>query len=1175
MAWTKDQEKAINISDKNVLVSAAAGSGKTAVLTERIVSRIISGKTEADRIVVVTFTKAAAAEMKERIHKELEKALIKDPDNKRIFTQLTLLQDADITTIHSFCQSIIRTHFEEAGIDPDFRVAENGEEKLLEEDVFDEVLEGFYEENSEDFYDFITAFGGKKSDKEIEKTVKSLYYESQNNPWPEDWLDDIQAVSALTGYDELINSPVVKYLVETARRECREYEKSLLKYVDLFTPESGLSPYLENVYAEAGILRKCADAKNCEEMHEAFMGETAIESLSKAGKNADADLKKRFMAFRKKYKEYLKKNDMLFSRIVDKETGVLSELKNTSGFIDVLVRITKAFTRAYDAKKRERNIITFSDMEHLALNILVKREKDKNSLTDAAKDLKDFYDEILVDEYQDSNYVQDEILNAISSGKNRYMVGDVKQSIYGFRNARPEIFIGKYDTFPTEDSGDDQKIILQNNFRSRGTVLEGINAVFKHVMKKEFCGIGYGKDEALVPGLEYPKATPLQKVFEKEAGRINLEYVYTEEDERREGSQLEAELIAMRIRELMASGYMVYDKDEKKYRALHLRDIVILSRTTKNFTETVDVLMNAGVGAHAESKDSYLDTFELRPVISLLNVLDNPLDDIALASVMLSYFGGFTADELARIRVTDSYDLLYNNLLVFADEKNDDEILQEKAGKFLEMINNMRELAHESAVYDTIWHIIYDTGYYRYIATVESPEKRLANIELLLNQAALFAGTSYNGLFQFIRYVKKVKEAKEEAGEVSVLSENEDVVRLMTIHKSKGLEFPVVFIMGMTGGFNLITDKADFVCHDELGIAINDINAKRRTRRKTVFKKAIINRIKRDEISEELRLLYVAMTRAREKLFLVGSGKDESFEKFLKVQPGDDFGINDLYNTHNYIELCLPVALDDLEGAKYFDVNITDSSNINPDSSPEPAKTKNTEEVIKDIKIPLDKPYEFEAETHMRPKVTVTELKNGAYVSDEEKARDYRLEEAAEEINESSAGDKKNEKRKGGTTRGSAYHKLMEFLDHENEDIEGQIRELVDMGLMDEESAGMIKADDIRAFLGSGIGKRAREAYKDDRLKREQEFMIGIPQDNMTDLLLVQGVVDMYIEDEEAIILVDYKTDYVMKSDGEKVLADRYMQQLSYYAKALEQATGKPVKEKIIYSFALGKEIHL
>lgn len=1180
MAWTKDQEKAINITDKNILVSAAAGSGKTAVLTERIVKGITSGKWSADRLVVVTFTKAAAAEMKERIHKELEKALAADPENKRIYTQLTLLQDACITTIHSFCQNIIRTHFEEAGIDPDFRVAETGEVRLLESDVFDQVLENFYEENDQDFYDFVSAFGGKKSDDKIEDIVKGLYLDAINNPWPDEWFENICDISNVTDENALYDNPVIGYMLENTRMRAAGFKDSLEKMLPLLTQENGLDAYYETAMSDMRLLEKCVDASDCEEMYKSLLAGTEPGALKRAKNGADESVKTRFKNIRgdksrgKGYIGFFNTYAVLFRRITDKETGVMAEVKNTAGSLDVLVRLTKAFSNELEKQKRERNIITFNDMEHMALDILVKRENGESRLTDAAYELKEQYDEILVDEYQDSNFIQEEILNAVSNGHNRYMVGDVKQSIYGFRKARPEIFIGKYDYFTTEDICEDQKILLQQNFRSRENVLESVNCVFEHAMNKEFCGMGYGKEEELIHGLEYPEPTSLQTTFEGNAGKTCIEYIFEAEEERRDKSLLEAGLIAMKIKELFAAGYMVYDKETKGYRKLKFRDIVILARTKSNFDETVEVLMDAGISAYALSEESYLETFELRPIISLLKVLDNPLDDIAMASVMLSYFGEFDADELARVRVTDRYEFLYNNLKVFAESEDGEEALKEKVKDFLDMLDDLRVMAGESSVYDTIWRIVYDTGYYRYMATVGAGEKRLANIELLLNRAAVFSGTSYNGLFQFLRYIEKIKEAREEVGEVSVLSENEDVVRLTTIHKSKGLEYPVVFIMGATKGFRLTDDKEVVVCHDSLGIALRDIDLKRRTKKKTVFKSAVIDRINRDEISEELRLLYVAMTRAREKLYIVGTGKDEDTEKLLKVAPGEDFGINDLYGLRNYLEACMPAALS-TKGGRYFEINKISSDEIT-ETRLEPSEyNKESSEETSEIKLPVDEPYAFEGEISKKPKVTVTELKTAAHVDDEEKARDYRLEVAESETEEEKSVRENRGKRNGGISRGNAYHKLMEHLKFDDTDIQAQIDALVSKGLTDSESAGKIKTDDITCFLESDIGQRAKEAFQKGTLHREQEFMIGIPQDDISDLLLVQGVIDMYIEDEDGITLVDYKTDYVKKSDGEKVLTDRYGQQLSYYAKALEQATGKAVKEKIIYSFALGREIYL
>lgn len=1169
--WTKDQQNAIDIKDRNLLVSAAAGSGKTAVLVNRIVKRLLSGEISIDRMVVVTFTKAAAAEMKERIRKSLEKALKQTPDNLFLYNQISLLGDAPISTIDSFCQRLLRTGFEEAGVEPDFRIAEPGEIALLESDVCGEIIEKFYIEKGEEFYDFAAAFGGKKNDADIEQLVMSLYINAINNPWPREWLTKLPD-TIKSGIDvSPEQNPVLSSYFDFLKLRFKSIKESYDAFIPMLNEENGLEKYLKCALPEADHFGELLSCKDYDSLLRRIDTTEWITLPAVKDSECDVEVKKTFKELREKGKKIIKEILPGLKRINNKEEYLYPETDYIYSVVKLLTEMTLEFIDKLDKEKRDRNIVTFNDLEHLALKILVKRENGISIPTTAAKELQDYYQEIMTDEYQDSNLLQEEILNAVSNGYNRYMVGDVKQSIYGFRKARPDIFTEKYEKYDTYKDGhiseNDTKILLQKNFRSRGIVLDAVNAVFRQSMSKNCGGIDYTTDQELVPGLEYPEPQPFQKVFDNADGKVCIEYICEDNDERRPRNELEAELAACRINEMMESGRLVYDSDTGGYRKLRFGDIAILSRKKEMADVCVDVLMRAGISAYAESNESYLDTFELRPVISMLKILDNPLDDIALASVLLSYFGGFEPSEIARLKVTGRYDFLYHNLKAY---DNDDD-LYKKTKIFLSEIDDLRKKAVNSSVYDIIWEIIYETGYYRYIGTTPSPEGRFANIGLLMNRAASFSGTSYNGLFQFLRYLDRLKEARQEIGEVSVLGEYDDVVRIMTIHKSKGLEFPVVFVLGMTGRFNLTNDSERMVLKDGLGVAVSVIDTARRLKRISVFKNAIMNRIKPDEIGEEIRLLYVAMTRAREKLFLVGSGKDENVDKYIKDHSGKVFDTETLFSIKNYFEICMSAAAFN-KNNNLFDINISDSKNlITPEESKsvsQPVKKTGKKETEKSV----TEPYAYEHEIIKKPKVTVTELKRMAMESEEETAVDNRI-----------YYDKGSgitcKKGFSASERGNVYHKIMECLDmsdtEKDEDIIRQIDLMTAQGLISPQGATEIKINDIRTFLDSETGKAAVKAFSCGKLIREQEFMMGIKQDDMTDLLIVQGVIDMYIEEDDGIILVDHKTDRVGKKTGEKTLTDRYRQQLYYYKKALEQATGKKVKKCLIYSFSLGKEIEI
>lgn len=1205
--WTDDQKNAIDFHNKNILVSAAAGSGKTAVLVERIIESIVKRDMDIDRLVVVTFTRAAASEMKDRIRHRFEEILKDNPLNKKIYTQMTLLQDAQITTIDSFCLNILRTHFEEAGIDPGFRVAELGEIKLLETDTFNELMESFYEEGGDDFISFVSSFSGDKNDSKIEEMVMKLYYSAVNNAWPEEWLDNILKVYDFNPESRVEHMPFIKYYLDEYKERLAEYcallEASMedLKYLE--KPEKFMTSAGEDLAMLTNILKEEDYVKSIQLIAGVAFGRAPVRSKDESQR----ELQDGYISIRNHIKKFCTECSYIIGTLNDPEK-LMESVVNVRPFVKVLIDLTKTYINELDKKKRERNIITFNDMEHLALNILVNRDNGVSSYSQAALDLQDFYQEILVDEYQDSNMLQEEILNAIAKPDNRYMVGDVKQSIYSFRKAKPSIFIEKYNRFSSDYSKEnDIKIVLKKNFRSRANVLNSVNEIFNRVMQSDFGEVKYDSDAQLVPGAEFLTPSVLQNSFSDVLGRSQIDFIDIEEDEERDWVELEALDVAKRIKELIDRKYFVFDsRAEMSYRPISYKDIVILTRKERGVTKTlVDTLLDQSVPVHAESKGSYLETYELRPLISMLQIIDNPLDDVSFASGMVSFFGGFSSDELSLIRFFDRYEYLYKNMVNILKSSDLNEIDRDiysdeliyKIRVFLNLIKEQANAAKNANMYDIIWRLVYDTGYYTYINTMPAPDKRLANIEMLINRAEVFSGTSYNGLFQFLRYIEKIKEAEEEVGEVSTLSENEDVVKIMSIHKSKGLEFPVVFVIGMDRKFNFMDSRDRMVINDELGIAMDNIYEKRRLLRNNVFKEAVISKIKKDAINEEMRLLYVALTRAKEKLFLIGSGNifskkedgeffEENFkevegklfgnrdllafevlergysEDYIHFKKNGIFGRNDMYNISTYMDVCMPVAIK--SDKKLFDIDIIPSSLLSLDrvSVKEAEGIKEVKKLNKTKNLADRKPYPFENEVALKPKVTVTELKT-MRMEEEEEAVSYRLPVT----------------RENGASRGSAYHKVMELLDYKRvdslDDINAQSKEWLSLGLIKKEDLESVKLEDIFKFIKSEIGIKTRQAAFEGRLKREQEFMIGLEEDGRTDKLIVQGTIDMYIEEEDGLILLDYKTDFVPKDKDESMLIERYRIQLDYYAKALEQVLGLPVKEKIIYSFSLGLDINL
>ncbi|MDU0940042.1 MAG: 3'-5' exonuclease, partial [Clostridiales bacterium] len=1027
------------------------------------------------------------------------------------------------------------------------------------------------------------------------------------------WLGRISEVYDFDLDDGLDNMPIIKYYLDEYKSRMAEFCGSLRAATEELEQLDKPEKFLAMAGEEISMLENALNEEDPAKAVRAMAGFAFGRAPSRSKDLSQKEIQDKYINIRDRVKAFCKDAGRIIASLNDAE-GLRTSLDDLRPFINILVRLTRSYMTRLNDKKRERNIITFNDMEHFALNILVRRENGSSCLTRAAEDLKEFYQEILVDEYQDSNSLQEEILNAIAKTDNRYMVGDVKQSIYSFRKARPSIFIEKYNSFSSDyEDKKDTKIILKKNFRSRARVLRSVNEIFNKAMQSGFSEVRYDTDAQLIPGADFPEPSPLQNTFSDVQGKSQIDLVDIEEDDERDWIELEALITAKRIKELIDRKYYVYDRNaDAGYRPLQYKDIVILTRKERGVTRSlVDVLLDQGVPVHAESKGSYLENYELRPLISMLQIIDNPLDDVAFAGSMVSFFGGFTLDELAVIRIYKKQEYLYKNMLDILDQAGNDSLdgtiyppeLLKKIRNFKNLLEDQAQAALNANMYDILWHLVYDTGYYAYINTMPAADKRLANIDMLINRAEVFSGTSYNGLFQFLRYIEKIREADEELGEVSTLSENENVVRVMSIHKSKGLEFPVVFLIGIDRSFNFMDTKARLAVQDDLGAAMDNIYEKRRLVRNNVFKEAIVSRIRKDTINEELRLLYVALTRAKEKLFLIGSRNifankdakeiykgnyaetnsgshgnreqvsylalnDHYRKNFYSVYDRGVFGLNDMYGIKTYMDVCLPAALKSDD--KVFDINIMPSSSLH-EATAKPAtgiRTETIKEVTKIKRLEDREPYAFENEIHLKPKVTVTELKT-MRMEEMEEGISYRLPEAV------------GGKGKGGRSsagRGIAYHKVMELLDYERtgslESIRAQSADWLDEGLIDEEDLALVRLEDIALFVASPAGIKAAQAFREGRLRREQEFMIGLEEDGRTDMLIVQGTIDMYIEEEDGFILMDYKTDRVPEGQA-SILADRYKVQMDYYARALTQVSDKPVKEKIIYSFALGLAINI
>ena len=883
--WTKEQEEAIRLRDRNILVSAAAGSGKTAVLVERILSRVTDPDHPADidRLLVVTFTRAAAGEMKERIGQALEKRLLEDPDNEHLQRQGALLHHAQISTIHGFCTYVIQNYFHRIDLDPGYRIGEEGELKLLKGEVLRDLLEEEYTAGSRKFLDFSEACAPGKNDGRLEDLILRTAEFAESYPWPELWLEACEKTYRAERPEELGSAPFIRFLEEDAARRLRDALEEARWNLREAEGPGGPEEYVPMLRGDLELLELLNAQKTYEEFCRAFQ-DLSFQTLSrKKNTEGDPEIRERIKKRRDTLKETLREiREQYFSLSPGQ---VLEELAGCRSFVEELTRLTRRYFREYGERKRRKNLMDFSDLEHFALKILLEREGDQIRRTEAARELAGRFDEVMVDEYQDSNYIQEYLLQAVSrdpEGRgNRFMVGDMKQAIYGFRMARPEIFLEKYRTYTREDSGS-RRIDLSRNFRSRREVLDTVNYIFRQIMVEDLGGLDYDRDAALYPGAVYPEnracGTELLLLDKKSPE-------FQEDSSKTARQEAEALAVAQKLRALVGQ-MQVTDKETGELRPLRWRDCVILLRQTAGWADTfARVLEEEGIPANTTSRSGYFHTVEVAAVLNYLRICDNPRQDIPFAAALHSPMGGLSEEELAEIRISGPGLPLCKAAERCAEQGGRKE-LREKLRKFLEGLRETREILPYTPVHQVILQVLEHTGYGAYAAAMPGGEQRQANLNMLVKKAVDFENTSYHGLFQFIRYMEQLERYQVDFGEVSLYGELADTVRIMTIHKSKGLEFPVVFVCGLGGRMNVMDANAQVLLHASLGIGPEWIRLKDRTHSTPLVKQVIRRAIRRDMLGEELRVLYVALTRAKEKLILTGT-VDDLEKKFREIEGTD------------------------------------------------------------------------------------------------------------------------------------------------------------------------------------------------------------------------------------------------------------------------------------------------
>ena len=1206
--WTKEQLQAIQEKGTNILVAAAAGSGKTAVLVERMIHKIINDKIDIDRLLVVTFTNAAAAEMRERVLEAIYKKLDENPEDENLQRQITLLNKASICTIDSFCLEVVRNHFYELeNISPNFRIADTTEIELLKQEILDDIFEERYENQDEDFSDLINTYTSYRDDTPLKDLILKIYTYIQSNPFPEDWLKEKIEMFHIQDFEkDFSKNPYGEILLREVEEELVDDIHTLEEVGKNLRGEAGLEKFAETIDDDIDKLKMLkGNLDNWDRAYEIYSHfvfatwprQKIDSSVKDKAKEIRDDVKKKFS----------KKLSKIF---IYSSKDANQDIYDMYGILVKLEKIILDFGEEFNKRKRNKNIVDFNDIEHLALNILLKHENGEIQPTEVANTYKEKFVEIAIDEYQDSNMVQEYILTAISNGKNTFMVGDVKQSIYKFRQAMPDLFLSKYKTYQLKETKKDEdnlKIQLFKNFRSRENVLNFTNLIFQDIMSENLGEIEYTKEEYLNLGANYEA---IHQNLETEIDVIDLkekEERYQEEaeneeneneleEERLEDIQIEAKFVANKIKELVNNKFQVFDKKINGFRDIQYRDIVILLRSTKiNAPIFEEEMINLNIPVFSENSQEYLDSIEIQTIMSLLKIIDNPMQDIPLVTVLRSHIGNFSDDELVEIRLSDKYDNFYTAMQ--KAKINVSKELKEKIDTFFESLEKWRKEKEYLALDEFIWKLYADTHYYTYVGLMPNGDLRQANLKMLFERARQYEAASFKGLYNFINFIEKLHLGSGDLGAAKLIGENDDVVRIMSIHKSKGLEFPVVFLSATGKQFNLMDLNQNILLHQSLGIGVKYIDYERQVQYDTLTKEAIKNEILTETLSEEMRILYVALTRAKEKLYITGLKKDydkdienmqNQVNRYHKV--GDKINYILVKKYKKYLDWILLVYLYEKDQAKgLLKLNILKKQEllktfVKPkEEEIDVRKVLNTVSVEKEEVKALDKileyQYPYELSTTIPTMTSVTKIKQVR--NEEEEPKEEKQSENAVTFHKPKFLRKDETEILTNAQKGTLVHLCMQRL-HENVEydlpkVKELIQDLVTREIITDIEAKNINPYNILTFTKSNIWQELKNAKK---IYKEKPFFINIPAkeiygENLEEDILVQGIIDLYyINQQDEIILVDYKTDYVEKGK-EHSLIEKYRVQLDLYKRALEETLRKKVSKVYIYSVYLGKEIEI
>ena len=1194
ISWTDEQKSVINSRHGNLLVSAAAGSGKTAVLVERILEMVMGvdadgnkaeEKIDIDEVLVVTFTRAAAAQMKEKIADKLEQAAEARPEDEHIVKQLSLLPRADIMTIDSFCLGIVKDYFQMIGIDSSFDIADNAEMDLIKNDILDEVLEQKYQEASDEFIGLVDSFARKESDEKIRELVYQIYRVASGYPKPERWINEAETALEVSTKEELYTlrwyQDYMQIVTDTLDSAIGQAELCL----ELAGEADGPAGYDPIIRSDLELLRNLRQAEDM-----------------------DGSVKDMMALFRP--------TDVILAECAMMKEPLLALLSLTRSYMDRLKE-----------EKLDRNLYEFRDISEFAYDILCAGTDENGCVisSEAGKTVARRYREILIDEYQDSNFLQEDILNCVTGHgedrKNMFMVGDIKQSIYRFRMARPDLFLNKYNTYSDREDAEDQKILLSNNFRSAGKVIDTINQIFEPLMSENLGGIDYDESAKLHIGRQDKNNMGYgSEILIVRNDCADPEKSQPEEIRSLTNVDIEARMIADEIYELVKGDKPLYipDGDNGETRRVSYRDIAVLMRSVKKSAKAFEeAFAERGIPLFVESESGYFDAIEISTLLDMLAVIDNPMQDIPLAAVL----AGVKEQELAEIVGIYDRDFkdheknlartasFYQKVCYYA-EKPDSEA-SEELRQFLRMLDSWKADKNYMSISELLHSILEQTGYYWFVGAMHSGKRRQANIDMLIQKADTYEDSSFRGLFNFLRYMDRLKTNDLDFAEASVLGDDDDSVVMMTMHKSKGLEFPVVFVSGLANRFSNLDALSPVTVNADSYLAGYAIDRKNRAKKKTFARAAMLSVMNAEKLAEEIRILYVALSRAKEKLYMTAAVKDLGAEKAVFDYPlQTDF----LIEASGQMRMELPY-ITRMEAGCFMDwilsalsMHIVSEDTVcrkdtyatwvlaktgyqnqipagtNIDMSEKKAVQAEGElQLYEKYKELLDYTYPYKTEQAVKNKMSVTEIKRLAHRGEENPGSDlYQPPVTEAELTIPVLHSRMKEEPVKGNEMGTVIHKIMELIDftrNSMDEIREQIRSFFDHGYLEERYREHVRADKIYNMVNSPLGIRMAEAQKNHTLYREQQFYIGMKPEDISpeykdskDMVVVQGVIDAYFLEGDQVVLMDYKTDRV---DQISDLVSRYHVQLDMYAKTIHQLTGRMVTEKIIYAFHFDDSINL